>query len=101
MHRVVAGPGGQDAERYPLGETGLAQAVDGVVYRAVAPGDDEQSLGPLPGGLAGIAGTFGLDPVKLVAVELGAQLVRVVGAAARRGVADHPCCGPSHRLAPP
>src|SRR3712207_1502953 len=95
---MVAGPGGQDAERPPFGETGLAQAVDDVVDRAVAPGDNEQALGPLPGGLAGVAGPLRLDPIQLIAVELGPQHLRVVGTAARRGVADHPCCGPSHRL---
>ena len=88
--QVVAGAGRQDAERDAFGKTGLPETVDGVVDRAVAPGDDEQPLAPLPGGLAGVARPLGLDPVELVAVELGAQHVRVVGAAARRGVADHP-----------
>src|SRR5918997_978989 len=96
--QVVAGPGGQDAERDAVRETGLAQAVDGVVDRTVAPGDDEQPLVPLPGGLARVARAPGLDPVELVAVELGAQHVRVVGAAARPGVADHARPGPSHQL---
>ena len=84
--RSLPVPMGRTARVTPS-ETGLAQAVYGLVHGAVATDDDEQTLAPFPRGLACVARAIRVDPLD---VEIPQRLAHSTGVAPSAGgrVAD-------------